>query len=437
MTETLLERSARFIDSGDYEGPRSVNPTDATFHEVADGLALVCGFSHIWTLDTGDGLVVIDTSVPRYAAAAVEHLHRWRPAPVDTIIYTHGHVDHTGGARTFLADAGARGRPAPRVVGHAAVGERFDRYDRTREYNETINRRQFGPNYRRGAFAGDWVRPQVTYGDRLDLEAGDASLQLVHARGETDDHTIVWSQQHRMLFTGDLIFWAFPNAGNPQKVQRYPAEWAAELRRMIALEPDLLLPAHGLPIAGAERIATVLDDVARALEGLLADTLEMMNAGARLDDIVNTVRVPQELLDKPYLRPTYDEPEFVVRNIWRLYGGWHDGNPARLKPPSDRAVAAEVASLAGGAAALARRASELCEAGELRLACQLAEWAAQAAPGDASVHSARAEVYRTRRGEELSLMARGLYRDAALASETVAGESLASESVAGPADGAD
>ena len=50
--------------------------------------------------------------------------------------------------------------------------------------------------------------------------------------------------------TGDFVIWNFPNAGNPQKVQRYPIEWAAALRAMIAKEPELLLPAHGLPIAG-------------------------------------------------------------------------------------------------------------------------------------------------------------------------------------------
>ena len=52
--------------------------------------------------------------------------------------------------------------------------------------------------------------------------------------------------------------WLFPNAGNPQKVQRYPVEWAAALRSMVALGPELLLPAHGLPIEGRERIETVL-----------------------------------------------------------------------------------------------------------------------------------------------------------------------------------
>ena len=419
MTESLLERSARYIDGASYEGPRSINPIDGSFHEVADGVGLVCGFSHIWTLDGGEELALLDTSLPGFAAAALQHLRRWRDKPVDTIVYTHGHVDHVSGARTFVDDASERGRQAPAVVAHRAVGGRFDRYDLTRDYNEIINGRQFGPNFRIGAFNGNWVRPDVTYDDRRDLEVGSAGLELIHEQGETDDHTVVWVPQIRALFSGDLIIWAFPNAGNPQKAQRYAADWAAALRRMIDLRPEFLFPAHGLPIAGAERIAGVLDDTATALEGLVRDTLEMMNAGARLDEIVHTVRVPQHLLDKPYLRPSYDEPEFVVRNIWRLYGGWHDGNPARLKPPPDRAVAAEVAALAGGADRLARRATELSEAGELRLACQLAEWAGQAAPADAEVHAARAEVYRIRRDRELSLMARNLYRDASRASETV------------------
>ena len=325
MTESLLERSARYIDGRVYEGPRSVNPVDGSFHEVADDLAVVCAFSHVWMFDTHEGLVVLDTSLPGFAPLALEHLRGWRDAPVDTIIYTHGHVDHVGGARTFLEDAAGRGHAAPRVVGHEAVGRRFDRYDLTRGYNTIVNRRQFGSVEE--PFSGDWVRPQTTYAAELGVEVGDAALRLMHAQGETDDHTLVWEPRRRLLFTGDLIMWAFPNAGNPQKVQRYPLEWAAALRRMIGLQPTLLLPAHGLPIEGTERIAGVLDGIASALEGLVADTLEMMNAGERLDEILQTVRVPDDLLARPYLRPSYDEPEFVVRNIWRLYGGWYDGNP--------------------------------------------------------------------------------------------------------------
>jgi alkyl sulfatase BDS1-like metallo-beta-lactamase superfamily hydrolase len=147
-----------------------------------------------------------------------------------------------------------------------------------------------------------------------------------------------------------------------------------------------------------------------------------MNAGARLDEIVHAVQAPAHLLDRPYLRPVYDEPEFVVRNLWRLYGGWYDGNPANLKPAPDAVLAAEVASLAGGAGRLAARAQELAAAGELRLAGHLAEMAALAAPDDAGVHAARAEVFGARAAQERSTMSRGVYAWAERESRAVADE---------------
>src|SRR6516165_1312742 len=175
------------------------------------------------------------------------------------------------------------------------------------------------------------------------------------------------------------------NAGNPQKVQRFAEDWAAALRNMAALDPapELLLPGHGLPMAGADRIRAVLLDTATLLESLATQTLALMNEGARLEDIIHTVAAPPDLLEKPYLRPIYDDPEFIVRNLWRLYGGWYDGNPAPLKPARESALAAELAGLAGGADVLAQRAIELAATGEdedLRLAGHLAEYAAQAAP---------------------------------------------------------
>jgi alkyl sulfatase BDS1-like metallo-beta-lactamase superfamily hydrolase len=118
----------------------------------------------------------------------------------------------------------------------------------------------------------------------------------------------------------------------------------------------------------------------------------------------------------------YDEPEFVVRNIWRLYGGWYDGNPAHLKPAPARALANEVADLAGGATRLAERAHALAEAGDLRLAGHLAELAALAAPDDAGVHKVRAEVFGQRAREEASTMSKGVFSWAAHESERVLGD---------------
>ncbi len=218
------------------------------------------------------------------------------------------------------------------------------------------------------------------------------------------------------------MLWVFPNAGNPQKVQRYPIEWAAAMRKILATGAEKVYPAHGLPIVGRERVEVVLGDIAEALESLADATLAMMNEGATLDEIIHTVRVPDHLADRPWLAPQYDEPEFVVRNVYRQFGGWWDGNPARLKPSPDAVLAAELVSLAGSVEVLTDRALELADAGDLRLACHLVELAVAAAPDHEGAHRVRAEVYWRRRKYERSLMSKGVYAAAARESEAAFGE---------------
>jgi alkyl sulfatase BDS1-like metallo-beta-lactamase superfamily hydrolase len=152
-----------------------------------------------------------------------------------------------------------------------------------------------------------------------------------------------------------------------------------------------------------------LTEGAELLESLLEQTLALMNDGARLDDIVHAVQAPPELIARPYLRAVYDEPEFVVRNIWRLYGGWYDGDPSHLKPAPAAVLARELADLAGGATRLAERAQAVAAAGDLRLAGHLAELAAQAAPTDRGVQAVRAEVFGARAHEEASTMSKGIF----------------------------
>jgi alkyl sulfatase BDS1-like metallo-beta-lactamase superfamily hydrolase len=117
--------------------------------------------------------------------------------------------------------------------------------------------------------------------------------------------------------------------------------------------------------------------------------------------------------DDDRTRPVYDEPEFIVRNVWRLYGGWYGGNPAELRPAREAELGTELARLAGGAARLAARAEELSRAGEHRLACHLAEWAGLAAPNDAAIARLRAEIYTRRANAKSSLMAKGVFNFAA------------------------
>jgi len=423
----LLELSARIIDSGVHSEPTNRVTNELT--ELDDGLAIVESFSHCVVWDTGDGLTCFDTSGAATGAAVVEAVRTWSQRPVRHLVYTHGHADHVGGSGYFAADAERRGDMRPAVIGHRQVPARLARYDEMGAWNLAVNQRQFGgisPRHTMSIGAVASFLPEGTMApDRLVddhelLYLGSSALELFHDRGETDDHLWGWNPEKQWLFTGDFVTWTFPNAGNPQKVQRYPLDWARALRRMAALEPALLLPAHGLPIAGAERISGVLHDIASTLEALVGRVIEMMNADATLDEILHEVRVPTEVLERPYLRPVYDEPEFMVRNVWRQFGGWWDGAPSRLKPSPDAQLASVLAELAGGPAALTARAEQAATSGDLRLACHLVDLAAWAAPRDAAVHEVRAEVYTQRRRSESSLMAKGIFAAAARTSHAAA-----------------
>jgi alkyl sulfatase BDS1-like metallo-beta-lactamase superfamily hydrolase len=390
--------------------------------ECTDGVAFLPSFANVSALSTDDGLFLVDTGSEPFASAIHTEIRKWSESPLHTAVYSHGHIDHVFGVPVFAAEAAEKGWRAPQVVAHEALPPRFDRYKLTNGYNAVINQRQFqAPSL---TWPMDYRYPDVTYRDSMTLVIGGVTIELHHARGETDDHTWTWIPEKKVLCSGDLFIWASPNAGNPQKVQRYPIEWARALRKMAALDAELLLPGHGVPVVGADRVKVALLDTAALLESLHEQTVALMNAGARLDEIIHTVKAPAELLEKPYLRPVYDEPEFVVRNVWRLYGGWYDGNPASLKPAPDAVVASELASLAGGASVLADRAAAIAAAGDeesLRLAGHLAEIAALAAPGDAGVHKIRAEVFGARAEFESSTMAKGVFAWAASESRRQSG----------------
>ncbi len=436
VTTDPVALSSRVIDSGAHD--EALNRVTHQVHEIADGISIVESFSHVISFASDDGLVCFDTSAPRNGHKVVRALRRWSSDHVRLIVYTHGHLDHVGGSGAFADEAATNGDDVPVVVGHEAVAARFRRYRLTDGYNYDINLRQFGgvsarhglgvgatgdPAPDRGWFLPDSVLwPTREFDRNLTIESGGLTVELHHAKGETDDHLWAWAPEHRALCVGDLVTWVFPNCGNPQKVQRYPLEWAEALRAMQNYDAEWMFGAHGLPVQGSGRVNRVLSDLAGALESLTKQTLEMMNAGETLDTILHSVTVAEDLLALPWMQPVYDEPEFVVRNLWRLYGGWWDKNPANLKPAPQAVFAGEIAAIAGGVDVLTVRAQEVADAGDLRLACQLVELAAQADPDSVEVHGARAAIYQARRNADQSLMSKGIFAAAANESKTIAGQ---------------
>ena len=396
---------------GDFLPSLHMDRTQVGFEEFDTGLGFLSAFSNATVIDTDEGLVFLDTSGPFHAAKFHELLRAWSQKPVHTAVYTHGHIDHVFGLGPFEQEAEEKGLPRTRVIAHEACPARFDRYRLTAGYNGVINQRQF--DLPTPLFPKHFRYPDETFRNERVLEIGGERIELHHDRGETDDHVWMWLPQRKTLYTGDLFIWASPNCGNPQKAQRYPREWAEALRKMATRGAERLFPGHGPPILGAERVRQALEESAELIERIVEQTLAMMNEGVRLNDLLHQVELPERLLARPYLRPVYDDPLFIVNNLWRLYGGWYDGNPAHLKPAADRDLARAIAAISGGARALALGAEEQLDAGALEVASHLIEFAAQADAADPTIRSLRARIYEERAERETSLMAKGIFSAAA------------------------
>jgi glyoxylase-like metal-dependent hydrolase (beta-lactamase superfamily II) len=414
MAQNPLERFASM---------RGKSPDEAKFFwtggplEIADRTWFQSSFSGCIGFETDEGIVLVDSGLQQTGPRLAEMLRQKTQAPIHTAIFTQGHVDHAFGLKAFLVP----GQASPRVVGHRDMPARFARYARTQQHNRAINARQFGGTVQRvkdsgaglNTFGTPDLPPTELYEERLDLTVGGVRFEVHHCRGETDDHSWVFCPERGVLCPGDLFIYAVPNAGNPQKVQRYPWDWADGLREMARREPESLCPGHGGPVVrNAPLVKRMLLETADYLDEIVARTLAALEDDSPPHvDIVHRVELPKS--DSPWLQPVYDEGEFIVRNIIRFYGGWWNGRPSDLKPAPRETLAREMAALAGGAGKLIERALVLESGEDIRLACHLADYALEAAPGDPAVQSAVAALYERRAARETSLMATNLCRSAA------------------------
>lgn len=390
---------------------------DTRIEAVAEDTYQCTSFSNVTAFDTDEGLVLIDTCLPAFAPYVADELREHTDSPVDTAIYTHGHADHAQALGEYLLD----GQEPPTIIAHEAMADRFDRYARTEPYNDVINGRQLAgdptaaENHSLGegsSFGWPEHPPTTWYSDELTLTVGGTTFELHHARGETDDMTWVYCPDRDVLCPGDLVIGAVPNAGNPQKVQRYPWEWADALHEMAATEADTMCPGHSESIVDdEEEVERRLLAYADYLETIVEETLEKLNDGAPPHvDIVREIDLPEP--EESWLQAEYDCGEFIARNVIRYYGGWWSGRPSELKPARRTRLAEELAGLVGSAEDLATRAESLMVEGDQRLACHLADYALEAAPDDDAVRAAVANVYEKRASTTSDLMSANIYASA-------------------------
>ncbi|MEO8457031.1 MAG: alkyl sulfatase dimerization domain-containing protein [Chloroflexota bacterium] len=401
----------------DFASGRNLPPEQAGFFalgpskQITDRVVFLSSMANVIAFTGDTGVLLVDTSTERFTPNVINDLREnYSQAPIEAMVYTHGHVDHVTGADKIIDHSIDRGDRRPRVIGHKLVAPRFDRYRLTGAHNDHINQIQFNlPKDVRPFTDASLTYPDVEYDEGLHTMIGGLTFEFRHARGETDDETWVWQPDTRVLCTGDTFVWCSPNAGNPYKVQRYARDWADALEQMAALRPEHLLPGHGPAMSGEGRIEEALLSTAHFLRSIHDQVVAGMNDGKWLEDIMRDMDWPST--DKPWLQPIYDHPEFIARNVYRLYGGWWDGDAANMLPAHPSDVAAALVG-ATGSQPILDRARAARDSGDLQMACHLVDFVRRGDPSNKEAWELWRDLFTERASSERSMMARGAFKAA-------------------------
>ena len=220
--------------------------------EMADDTVFVASFANVSAIGTDDGLVLVDTGSQFFAGTVLDSCAGGAPigsTPRSTPTATSTTSSASRSSRTSDGTAGRR-----RVVAHEALPARFDRYILTAGYNGVINQRQF-QLARACAGRAEYRYPDVTYADGSTSTSVASRSSCTTPRRDRRPHLDVDARARRCSAAATCSSGRRPNAGNPQKVQRYPVEWAAALREMAALERRAAAArATACRSSGADRI---------------------------------------------------------------------------------------------------------------------------------------------------------------------------------------
>jgi alkyl sulfatase BDS1-like metallo-beta-lactamase superfamily hydrolase len=224
--------------------------------------------------------------------------------------------------------------------------------------------------------------------DRLLFERSGRRFELISApSGETTDSLLVWLPDEKTLFTGNLmgaLYGALPNfyTLRGDRVRSVP-RFIADLEKVIALAPELLVTGHDAPIVGKDRIAEDLTKLLVAVRHIHDETIAGMNAGKDLPTLMRDIALPANLRMRPGRGPV----SWYVRAVWEEYSGWFmHRSTTELYAVPQSAIWADLVEAAGGPDALAARAAAHVAAGRPVEALHLTDIVLG---GDAAHRSAR------------------------------------------------
>jgi len=220
------------------------------------------GDCNIYLIDGGTELALVDVGIGRDFARVWSNVRRagFDPKQIAAVLLTHTHWDHV------------RALPELRKRSEATVHAHAYSAQAVKELHPHLGA---GPAVKdlKAAQARRLFRIDQVVGEGDAIEVGDLKLEVLELPGHTPDGLgyLLTLGGQRLLFSGDT---AIGNQGRTKGcIGWLDVHWGSDLRayartlsRLSRRTFDALLPGHGLPIMGRERVARSLRHCRQRLE---------------------------------------------------------------------------------------------------------------------------------------------------------------------------
>jgi len=270
MTEfkSLMAASALFtISAFTGAADQTKDGPDFSTTEVAPGIYMLMGVGGFTGGNIGlsigdDGVVMIDDSMPPLLGKMKAAIKSVTKDPVDFLINTHVHGDHTGNNQNM-------GNDGTRIVAHENLRiNMLTKGLQTKEGNKPMPKAAL---------------PVITFSHAMSFHLNGEDLKIFHVENaHTDGDAVIHYKNANVIHTGDTMFngmFPYIDINNGGSVDGYIA--AQQKVFSMSNEQTKIIPGHG-PLADRKQLKQALDMLIDARE-LIAD---LITKGKSENDVV-------------------------------------------------------------------------------------------------------------------------------------------------------
>ena len=238
------------------------NGVYARLHEGLTNAGIIVGDAAV--------LVIDSLRVPSFARDLIQDVRHITDKPVQYVIDTHAHWDHSWGNEEF---------PEATIIGHQNCYREMVDVEWNRKWREKVI--SDGLSWSEEARLVNIAPPNLTFETSMRLYFGGRELELMYlGKAHTSGDIFISLPAEKLMFTGDVI----QDRRVPFLGDSYPAEWPETADRLAALPVERFVSGHG-PIGNHQGIVESRDFI----HDLVGNTRASIQEGRSESDASATV----------------------------------------------------------------------------------------------------------------------------------------------------